>query len=138
MVQILIRLLCAIAAGYLAWSGIAEKSAQDLVSIASSFASVSGTLFGFLLAALSILTALSDRLLVANMIKTGHYKKLLHELYMAASFYLAVVIISLAALFVPNESLPWLVIIAASLMVTATLVFASAFKKFYTVISLLK
>lgn len=77
-------------------SGIDGDSLQ---SIASVIAGVSGTLLGFLITAIALLTAVMDRTLIANMRHTGHYDRLVGDTFMTCAFLLATVSVSITSLF---------------------------------------
>ena len=64
--------------------------------ISALIASIAGTLFGFSFAGISIMTALSGHVITA-MKKYGHYKRMLTDLFAAASFLLLSMVVALIA-----------------------------------------
>lgn len=73
---------------YLVSESAIYRADEDLTAIAGTFASVAGTLLGFTIAALSILLAVSEKQLIVNLRKIGHYDAILHDLYFTAAGYL--------------------------------------------------
>lgn len=65
-----------------------------ILAISSAIAGAAGTLLGFLLTAVALLTAVMDRALVANMRKTGHYQRLVHESFLTCGWMLAALVMS--------------------------------------------
>lgn len=133
--EALIGLGCGIVAyGQFIYSGDPEV----LYRVSGAFAGVGGTLLGFMIAGLSILTAVIDRRAVVNLRKTGHYDVLLHEVYWTSAWYLVTTIISLLSLFLVGEWLVYGVSAATAAMVFATLLFVSAGRKFALVMKVLQ
>jgi hypothetical protein len=106
------------------------SSADNMRSIASTFAAVSGTLLGFIIAALSILTAMINRRLVSNLRKTGHYDQLLHDFFITAGGYLATMTVSLVTLFLNDSIAMYGLYLSSFVMVWATLCFVVTGRKF--------
>lgn len=127
-----------IGAGWAVCYFMGGTSASDLRSIASTFAGIAGTLLGFMIAALSILTAVMDRRLVANLRKTGHYDRLLHELYMASAMYLVALVLSLVTLFLGPRAILYGTVLTVASMVSATVLFVSSGRKFALVMKYLQ
>lgn len=123
-------------AAYLGWVALPGKSPEALIGISTTFSTVAGTLLGFLIAALSIVAALTDRQLLSNMRRTGHYKVLINETYACASVCLVVVIVSVISLFVDGFALLVLLTIGTGLMALAALLLVASGRKFYLLISL--
>ncbi|MEW8659046.1 MAG: hypothetical protein AB2603_12030 [Candidatus Thiodiazotropha endolucinida] len=138
MIPRLFELLATIGIGYIANDLLDGKSVEHLTNIATTFAAVSATLMGFLIAALSILTALTDRQLVQNMKKTGHYDELLRLIYWTTAILLAVLTLSLVALFIDGKLLISLVVISAALMGLSTWMLVKSGHRLSMVLSLVK
>lgn len=125
----------ALPVAWLAYGGLAWRAPGDLLAISSTFAGVAGTLLGFVIAALAILAALLDRVLVANLRKTQHFGVLLRELYLAATLFLVVLVVALASLFLPPEWLRLGVAVSAAAQVYGIGLLVSAGRKFYLVVA---
>lgn len=92
---------------------------ESLVGSAGVITGLAATLLGFLITSMSLITALMDKTLIKNMIKTGHYKRLvsdaiitcislltlivfclvcsvLNEIYAVKAFYAVVLLLSLS------------------------------------------
>lgn len=89
------------AAGYLMYLTPLGKSNSDQVS--GVIASVSGTMLGFLLTSIAILTSVMDRSLLANLRATGGFKFIMDRLFFCCSLLLIVILISLVLLFIENS-----------------------------------
>lgn len=86
----------------------ANRTAIDderLRAIAESFATIAGTLTGFLITAVALLTAVMDRTLIANMRKTGHYDVLVTDTFATTILLLIVTVASLVCLFLSGQYL---------------------------------
>lgn len=80
---------------------------DQMRSIATTMAGIAGTLLGFLLMAMSLLTAVMDRNLVLTMKKTGHYQRLIMETFHACAVLLATLVCGIICLFLANTELKW-------------------------------
>lgn len=60
---------------------------SDLRTAASSFASLAGTMLGFVVTALSILMSLGGSVLIQKMKETGHLNALLHDLLVTSAYF---------------------------------------------------
>lgn len=109
-----------------------------LYRVSGAFAGVGGTLLGFMIAGLSILTAVIDRRAVVNLRKTGHYDVLLHEVYWTSAWYLVATVVSLLSLFFVGEWLVYGISVATFAMVLATMLFISVGRKFALVMKTLQ
>lgn len=69
-----------------------------LLNTSSVIVGLAGTLLGFLITSISLITALMDRRLVANMIKTGHYQRLVSDTILTCAFLLIVIVSCLITL----------------------------------------
>ncbi len=90
-----------------------------LLSVSATMASLSGTLFGFVIAALSILSAVLERRLLKRMKKTGYYTQLINELISAATVFLIVMIVTLFSLFMAGQTLIYLMTFSIGFMAAA-------------------
>lgn len=131
-----ISILAGITASILAY--LYPVDSQIARSFASAAASVAATLLGFLVAALSILTAVLNRRLVINMRKTGHYDGLVFELLHASVAYLATLVVSMITLIIRDVYICWTNIAVVGLLTYATFIFISAGRKFSLVVRFLQ
>ncbi|SFF36678.1 hypothetical protein SAMN05216563_12910 [Phytobacter palmae] len=65
---------------------------EALVNASGVITGLAGTLLGFLITSMSLITALMDKKLVINMIKTGHYKCLISDTILTCTFLLALIV----------------------------------------------
>jgi len=96
-------------------------------------ATLSATLLGFVITALSILTAASSKKAVSALQESGHFKNLTNHLFFCSGFLLLTVISSFIALIFDN-CIPTYIIIA--LFTISLYDFISSGVKFYLVINM--
>jgi drug/metabolite transporter (DMT)-like permease len=106
-------------------------------SIAEMYVAVASTMLGFMVAALAILTAVVDRRLVINLRKTGHYQRLLREIYCACVGFLCTLVMALLCLFIQGGSLHASIAIASSALAVALVLLVSSGRKFARVMEYL-
>lgn len=116
-----------------AWWATKTFPGIDIKEIGSVFASVSGTLLGFLIAALSILATVLDRTLLQNMRKSGHLEVLMNELHNAGIAFLIVLLLAFGILFSDGDSQKNVAIVAGGAMSAALTLLARAGNKFIMV-----
>lgn len=76
-----------------------------ILAISAAVAGAAGTLLGFLLTAVALLTAVMDRALVANMRKTGHYQRLVRESFVTCGWMLATLVMSVVNMLLAGQPL---------------------------------
>lgn len=76
--------------------------------IAKLVSSISGTILGFLLTAIAMLTAVMDRKLVENMRKTGHYRVFIVDCFINCFLLLWAMIFGIVTLFTINPYLSYI------------------------------
>lgn len=87
---------------------LACLSVADAKTGAGVLSQVSGTMLGFVLAALAILTTLGNTRLVANMQQTGHFSMLLKRMFGSIVAFGLGTVAGAAVLFVPALELKWI------------------------------
>ncbi|WP_248915844.1 hypothetical protein [Pseudomonas moorei] len=110
---------------------------EKLQSIAGVIAGVAGTLLGFLITAVALLTAVMDRTLIANMRKTGHYQRLVEDTFTTCTLLLGVVVASIFSLFFESERLHCAFAILVLLCMLGLLYVFEAGRRFSVVIKAL-
>jgi len=88
---------------YLAWQIIPELNESQVQPIASTVSTFSGILFGFVMASVIVLATAKDNKLVQNTQKTKYLPKLVSRLHTTMGLLLAVCIIFLICLFLPDS-----------------------------------
>ena len=129
-----IRIGISAAIAWLLWSHIDTFSDDALHNASSAFAGVTATMLGFMIAALSILTAVANQKLLRNMQRTGHYKKLLHELYHTSAAYAAGMVASLTSIFLSAPYISWSMTLTIFAVTYSTLMIISVGHKFWVVL----
>ena len=104
---------CAVIAGISAFGTfhyglLAALSSTDARAGASVLSQLSGTMLGFVLAALAILTTLGNTTLVANMQRTGHFSILLKRMFGSVVAFGLVTVAGAVLLFVPALEIKWI------------------------------
>ncbi len=120
-------------AGFVGALLILPDIADRLNFISGTMASIGGTLFGFMVTSLSILSAVIDRRLVVNMKKTGHYDQLVRELFYASIVLLLVLVTSLICLFLKAPVLIYMASFSIGFMVSSVGLLIVAGYHFYLV-----
>lgn len=87
-----------------------------LLRILGVIAQVGGTLLGFIVAAMAILMALPDSRFTRNLRKTGHMQALLRQMFWTAVWSLALILISLLAMFAPEPSAEYAAAISIAIL----------------------
>ncbi|MGC3875012.1 hypothetical protein ACPF7Z_17305 [Halomonas sp. GXIMD04776] len=111
---------------------------EDVRLTATTFATLSATLFGFLMTSLSILVAISDRDFIKNLRLTGHYKVLVNQLFKTASFLLVTIVVSIGGHVLSDDfQKNFSISLAAGLLIISLLSFLTAGAKFKNVVIIL-
>ena len=92
---LLIRLAVSLIAVIFFFSGSDFIKQSSLVGTSGVISGLAGTLLGFLITSMSLITALMDKTLIKNMIKTGHYKRLVSDAILTCISLLALIVASL-------------------------------------------
>ncbi len=122
----------ALASWHYGWVPVLPDQAAILV-FSGSVASIAATMLGFMLAALAVLTSISNTTLVERMKKTGHYDDLLRTIFFGCLVFLAIVLSGFALLFgVPPVR--WLLAVLLGLHVAALVSLADIGRKFHLVL----
>lgn len=134
VVYLSVALSCFI--GYTSYE--AMEGYHDVRLTATTFATLSATLFGFLMTSLSILIAVSDRDFVKNLRLTGHYKLLVSQLFFTGGILLVTLVVSVCAHILPNKNYQDIAIgIATGLLSESIFSFLIAGNKFKSLVVLL-
>src|SRR5437016_1740825 len=74
---------------------------QDLRAAVNTLVGASATLLGFLVSAGALLYAVSNTTLARNLQRTGHFNRLLEDLFIAAGAFLVALMVGMLCLFLP-------------------------------------
>lgn len=99
-----------------------------------TFAQIAGTMLGFLITALSILTAMINVKLLANMKRTGHYETLVDRLIFTSAFFLVTMLVSMAAMLLPGDWARHGLSVASGLMAFSSVWLVLTGRNFHNVI----
>lgn len=97
----IVLVAAAAAAGWL--HSRAPLSFAEMRNVASVLAGVNATLLGFLVSAGALLYAVANTTLARNLQRTGHFKRLLAHLFMAAGLFLGALVSAVGGLLVPEQ-----------------------------------
>ena len=131
------RALISACAGLLFFHYCVNFKSSQLLNVAGVLAGVSGTLLGFLITAVALLTAVMDRPLVANMRKTGHYQRLVSETFATCIGLFATTVLCIVALFFTDLALTVVFAVVVFMAVLSFLYVVEAGRRFSTIISAL-
>lgn len=118
-----------------AWMVVPDLKSEEARTVAGTYAQVAGTMLGFLIAALAILTAMINDRLLSNMRKTGHYNTLIKELFFACLAFLGAMLVSLAALILSGTLMHALLAASTGFMAFSVVWLFAAGQKFYAVMA---
>lgn len=133
--QLFVRALIALAAAGCYWRFGHPMELERLNMIAGVLAGVSGTLLGFLITAVALLTSVMDRTLMVNMKATGHYQRLVKETFHTCFMLLVVLMISVGSLLLNEHAVQCLFIALMFFSVLACLYMIEAGQRFSVVIT---
>lgn len=109
----------------------------ELRSVSSVIAQIGASMLGFILAALSVLTAVANTRLLRNMMRTGHYGVLLQRMYGCIVALGVVTVFALGFLFMPTIN-NFLAYPLAGLGILSTILVSDMLQKFWMVLSHLR
>ena len=87
---------------WLVWPTVSAFTSKEIQPIASSVSTLSGILFGFVMASISLFASAKDNKLVKNTTLTGHMPKLVNSLHLTMGMLLGVCVTFLIVLFLPD------------------------------------
>jgi len=111
-----------VAGSALVWICLAQWPIADealLHGLANGYASTAGTMLGFVLAMITVLISMSDRRLIRNMARTGHFVRLLGKLYGCAIYFGLALVIALPLMVVKCGLLRIGIVLTSGLLVSA-------------------
>ncbi|MCL1476762.1 MULTISPECIES: hypothetical protein [unclassified Marinobacter] len=121
------------AVGFGAWKGL--QFIADPRLTATTMVALSGTLIGFTMTAISLLVSTADRPFIANLRKTGHYNRLVSEILLTATLWLAVAVTALTAHFLTGDWQRLVAAVATGLLTLSFVHFVSAGRKFKIILT---
>jgi len=88
---------------WFSWPVISSFTSKEIQPIASAVSTLSGILFGFVMASISLFASAKDNKLVRNTAMTGYLPKLVGRLHMTMGLLLLVCFTFLLVLFIPDS-----------------------------------
>jgi hypothetical protein len=86
-----------------AWPVVSKFTSKEIQPIASAISTLSGILFGFVMASISLFASAKDNKLVKNTTLTGYLPKLVNRLHITMGLLLFVCFTFLLVLFIPDS-----------------------------------
>ena len=118
----------------LAWQFIPNLELSQIQYIASTISTVSGILFGFVMASITILASAKDNRLIQNTVKTKYLPKLVSKLNFTMVLLLCVCVIFLSSLFIKIDKIAFSEIrLVSIIIVVGVFIFSLAVYKFLSV-----
>jgi len=139
IVNIFITFALSFFAGWVAWE-YADVYLSDLSSnngpyeLAKQIASIAGVILGFVLAAISILTAVMDKTLISNMMKTGHFKSFVKQAFYGCAWMILLIVISLGFMGVDQPYIKPTYVVIMAVMTYTTIQLIITARRFYNII----
>lgn len=88
---------------WFSWPIVSKFTSKEIQPIASAVSTLSGILFGFVMASISLFASAKDNKLVRNTTMTGYLPKLVNRLHVTMGLLLFVCFTFLLVLFVPDS-----------------------------------
>lgn len=110
---------------------------SDWGSLGGSIASIAATLLGFMLAALAVMASINNTHLISMMRKTGHYRDLLHTLFIGSAMLLACAIFGFVVMFGLSPTITFFHLLIA-VHIAALAMVIDVGRKFWLVLSNLR
>ncbi|MGI2139662.1 hypothetical protein [Shewanella baltica] len=88
---------------WLSWPVVVNFTSKEIQPIASAVSTLSGILFGFVMASISLFASAKDNKLVRNTTMTGYLPKLVNRLHVTMGLLLFVCFTFLLVLFIPDS-----------------------------------
>jgi hypothetical protein len=107
-----------------------------LHALAGGYASTAGTMLGFVLTMLTVFLSLSDRRLIRNMARTGHFLRMMRGMYICAAYFGSALIIALPLLVLDGQALHLGITISTGLLASAAIQLISSGRKMWQVLML--
>lgn len=85
------------------WPVVSKFTAKEIQPIASAVSTLSGILFGFVMASISLFASAKDNKLIRNTTLTGYLPKLVNRLHVTMGLLLFVCFTFLLVLFIPDS-----------------------------------
>lgn len=111
--------------------------ADRVQDVLNTVVSVSGTMLGFVIAAVSILATITEKPVIERLRKTGHFANLLHDFLIAAAWMGSAMLISGAGLFSLDEQGYFWLAVASAMFCGGVIRLSRAGKNFYLLIGIL-
>lgn len=112
---IVVGILAGIGSHFAQWC-IISGPWEHQISVLGTVVQVSVSMMGFMLAALAILASITDKPLVKNMAKMGHYQDLLLSLFVACLVYMFSFLVSGSVLVIGDIEFNWRPVLIGSLI----------------------
>jgi len=96
-------IIAAFAVCWFSWPVVSAFTTKEIQPIASAISTLSGILFGFVMASISLFASAKDNTLVKNTQLTGHLPKLVNRLHVTMGLLLCVCSVFLISLFIPDS-----------------------------------
>lgn len=110
------------------------KDGAKVIELLKLIVPVAGVLLGFILTALSILVAVLDKTLIANMVRTGHFRNFIRQAFFSSFLLFLLIILGFIILGIPNFWLKYGFSILFVLIVFTLYELFMTSRRFYNVI----
>ncbi len=99
----LIAIIITLVICWFTWPVVSKFTAKEIQPIASAVSTLSGILFGFVMASISLFASAKDNKLIRNTTLTGYLPKLVKRLHITMGLLLFVCFTFLLVLFIPDS-----------------------------------
>lgn len=140
--KFIFSLILSLAIGWLTWK-YADPYLAKLndnngpYELAKQISSIAGVILGFVLAGISILTAVMDRTLIANMMRTGHFHNFVKQAFYGCGWLMVLIVVSLGSLVVPAEYLKYALTVMMIVTSYTVIELVTTATRFYNIITVM-
>lgn len=139
LVKFIISLILSLVIGWLTWKYadpylVKPHENNGPYELAKQISGIAGVILGFVLAAISILTAVMDKTLIANMMRTGHFQNFVKQAFYGCGCLMALIAVSLGALVVPEKYLKYALTVMMVVTAYTVIELVTTARRFYNII----
>ena len=139
IVKFIISLSLSLVIGWLTWKYadpylVKPHENNGPYELAKQISSIAGVILGFVLAAISILTAVMDKTLIANMMRTGHFQNFVKQAFYGCGCLMVLIAVSLASLVAPEKYLKYALAVMIFVTTYTVIELVTTARRFYNII----
>lgn len=107
---------------------------NGLYELSKQISSIAGVILGFVFTAISILTAVMDKTLIANMMKTGHFQNFVKQAFYSCFLLMILIAVSLLTFVLPQLYLKHIFVVMIGFLTYTSIALITTANRFYNII----